>query len=33
MLNFPCDKQVKIVVVFMALHNFIRKYAIKDAKF
>jgi hypothetical protein len=33
MSNFPYDKQVKIVVAFMALHNFIRKHAIKDTKF
>jgi hypothetical protein len=33
MLNFPYDKQVKIVVASMALHNFIRKHAIKDAEF
>jgi hypothetical protein len=33
MSNFPYDKQVKIVVASMALHNFIRKHAIKDAKF
>jgi hypothetical protein len=33
MLNFPYDKQVKIVVAFIALHNFIRKHAIEDAKF
>jgi hypothetical protein len=33
MLNFPYDKQVKIVVASMALHNFIRKHTIKDAEF
>jgi hypothetical protein len=33
MSNFSYDKQVKIVVAFMALHNFIRKHAIKDAEF
>jgi hypothetical protein len=33
MSNFPYDKQVKIVVASMALHNFIRKHAIKDAEF
>jgi hypothetical protein len=33
MSNFPYDKQVKIVVAFMALHNFIRKHAIQDAEF
>jgi hypothetical protein len=33
MSNFPYDKQVKIVVVSMVLHNFIRKHAIKDAEF
>jgi hypothetical protein len=33
MSNSPYDKQVKIVVASMALHNFIRKYAIKDAEF
>jgi hypothetical protein len=33
MSNFPYDKQVKIVVASMALQNFIRKYAIKDAEF
>jgi hypothetical protein len=31
--KFPYDKQVKIVVASMALHNFIRKHAIKDAEF
>jgi hypothetical protein len=33
MSNFSYDKQVKIVVVSMTLHNFIRKNAIKDAEF
>ena len=33
MLNFPYDKQVKIVVACMAFHNFIRKHAIKNAEF
>ena len=33
MSNFPYDKQVKIVMAYMALHNFIRKHAIKDAEF
>jgi hypothetical protein len=33
MSNFPYDKQVKIVVAFMALHNFIRKHAIQDVEF
>jgi hypothetical protein len=33
MSNFPYDKQVKIVVASMALHNFIRKHVIKDAEF
>jgi hypothetical protein len=33
MLNFPYDKQVKIVVASMALYNFIKKYAIKDTEF
>jgi hypothetical protein len=33
MSNFPYNKQVKIVVVSMVLHNFIRKHAIKDAEF
>jgi hypothetical protein len=33
MPNFPYDKQVKIVVAFMTLHNFIRKHAIKDVEF
>jgi hypothetical protein len=33
MLNFPYDKQVKIGVASMALHNFIRKYAINDVEF
>jgi hypothetical protein len=33
MLNFPYDKQVKIVVTSMALHNFIRKHVIKDVEF
>jgi hypothetical protein len=33
MPNFPYDKQVKIVAASMALHNFIRKHAVKDAEF
>ena len=33
MLNFSYDKQVKIVVASIALPNFIRKHAIKDAEF
>jgi hypothetical protein len=33
MSNFPYDKQVKIVVASMTLHNFIRKHAIQDAEF
>jgi hypothetical protein len=33
MPNFPYDKQVKIMVATMALHNFLRKHAIKDVKF
>jgi hypothetical protein len=33
MSNFPYDKQVKIVVASVTLHNFIRKHAIKDAEF
>jgi hypothetical protein len=33
MSNFPYDKQVKIMVAFMAFHNFIRKHAIKDTEF
>jgi hypothetical protein len=33
MSNFPYNKQVKIVVAFMTLYNFIRKYAIKDTEF
>jgi hypothetical protein len=33
MLNFPYDKQVKIVVASMNLYNFIRKYAINDTEF
>jgi hypothetical protein len=31
--NFPYDKQVKIVAASMALYNFIRKHAIKNAEF
>jgi hypothetical protein len=33
MSNFPYDKQVKIEVTSMTLHNFIRKHAIKNAEF
>jgi hypothetical protein len=33
MPNFPYNKQVKIVVASIALYNFIRKHAIKDAEF
>ena len=33
MSNFSYDKQVKIVVTSMVLHNFIKKHAIKDAEF
>jgi hypothetical protein len=33
MLNFPYDKQVKIVMASMTLYNFIRKYAINDTEF
>jgi hypothetical protein len=33
MSNFPYDKQVKIVVASIALHNFIRKHPIKDVEF
>jgi hypothetical protein len=33
MPNFPYDKQVKIIVASMTFHNFIRKHAIKNAKF
>jgi hypothetical protein len=33
MSNFPYDKQVKIVVASMPLHNFIKKHAIKDVEF
>ena len=33
MLNFPYDKQVKIVVASVVLHNFIRDHEIKDAEF
>jgi hypothetical protein len=33
MSNFPYNKQVKIVVASIALHNFIRKHAINDAEF
>jgi hypothetical protein len=33
MLNFPYDKQVKIVVTSMTLHNFIRKHVIKNVEF
>ena len=33
MPNFPYDKQMKIMVASMALHNFIRRHAIKDAEF
>jgi hypothetical protein len=33
MPNFPYNKQVKIAVASVALHNFIRKHAIEDAEF
>ena len=33
MLNFPHSKQVKIVVAFIALHNFIKKHITNDADF
>jgi hypothetical protein len=33
MLNFPYDKQVKIVMATMAFHNFIKKNAINDVEF
>jgi hypothetical protein len=33
MPNFLYDKQVKIMVASMALHNFIRKHAINNAEF
>jgi hypothetical protein len=33
MPNFPYDKQEKIVVASMSLHNLIRKHAIEDAEF
>ena len=33
MPNFPYQKQVKIVVASMAIHNFIRNHALEDFKF
>lgn len=33
MPSFPYEKQVKIVVATMALHNYIRKYAHQDHDF
>lgn len=33
MPNFPYDKQVKIVIATMALHNYIRRFAQRDRDF
>ena len=33
MPSFSFDKQVKIVLATMALHNYIRKYAVRDCVF